>query len=72
MEDWKYQISLALPENTSDEALAAIYDVVEAEINSIRRTEIEDCARVAERFYSGYGRRTAVRIADAIRSKKTH
>jgi hypothetical protein len=29
MEDWKYQISLALPENTPDKVLSDIYDIVE-------------------------------------------
>lgn len=29
-EDWKYQISLALPEGTSDATVSALYDIVEA------------------------------------------
>lgn len=29
-EDWKYQISLALSEGTSDATLSALYDIVEA------------------------------------------
>jgi hypothetical protein len=36
MEDWKYHISLALPEGISDETLANIYNIVETEIKLLR------------------------------------
>jgi hypothetical protein len=38
MEDWKYQISLALPENTPDKVLSDIYDIVE---NAIARSQAD-------------------------------
>lgn len=44
-EDWKYQISLALPERTPDATLSALYDIVEATLTDER----ERCARLAQR-----------------------
>lgn len=44
VEDWKYQLSLALPEGLPDAVISGLYDIVEAALNAER----ERCAKIAE------------------------
>lgn len=65
-EDWKYQISLELPEGISDATLSALYDIIEAAL----KERDERAAKIVNdaRFEGGHDLRS---LAHRIRNEES-